>query len=356
MTVPARTWFAAAVILFAAGAVALQVKKAPATAQRAQSRVAHAARPAMAQKFDHVIVIIQENRTVDNLFNGFPGADTVRYGDRFGQQVALQEVALEPSAGASHRHEAFVADYDNGKMDGFDSSKGPTNYVYVREKDVDNYWTLAQRFTLSDEAFQMNMGPSFAAHVYLIAAQGGYPWALAGNAKGHPEGCYGHDQVEVVDLRTPFPGNVRNVRACVEVPTIFDLLDSNGVSWKYYAADYGIARNLWTAPNYVKHLSKGRDHENVVTPETKVIDDINAGTLPQVSYVVPEMSTSDHPHHGNPSAVPSGSQRSPMRSARASIGRVRSSCSRGTTGADSTTTSRRRSIRRTRTVSGRRSS
>jgi phospholipase C len=297
MFVPARTWFVSGVVLLAAAGVAMQVKKAPATAQHAQAKAFKVARPSMSQRFDHVIVIVQENRTVDNMFNGFPGADTVRTGNRFGQQVALQEVVLEPSAGGSHRHSAFVLDYDNGKMDGFDWAKGPTNYVYVRQADVQNYWTLGQRFTLADEVFQMNMGPSLASHVYLISGQGGYPWALAGNAKGHPEGCYGNDKVDMVDLRTPFPGLERNFRACVDFPTIFDELDNRGISWGYYAADYGFAKHLWTATSYVKHLSKGHAQKNVVTPETRVVDDIQKGKLPQVSYVVPEMSTSDHPHH-----------------------------------------------------------
>ena len=39
-------------------------------------------------KIHHVVIIFQENRTVDNLFNGFPGADTVRSGlNSHGQSV-----------------------------------------------------------------------------------------------------------------------------------------------------------------------------------------------------------------------------------------------------------------------------
>src|ERR1700722_19777792 len=62
-------------------------------------------------RFDHIIVIEQENRTVDNMFNGFAGADTARTGNRFGQTVALRETALEPTTwNLDHTHRGFVAD------------------------------------------------------------------------------------------------------------------------------------------------------------------------------------------------------------------------------------------------------
>src|SRR6516164_4138220 len=42
----------------------------------------------------HVVVIMQENRSVDNLFHGFPGADTVSSGDGHGKKYTLKPVSL----------------------------------------------------------------------------------------------------------------------------------------------------------------------------------------------------------------------------------------------------------------------
>jgi phospholipase C len=257
--------------------------------------------PGMLGKFDHVVVIVQENRTVDNLFNGYPGADTVRKGRDLGHDVELVPIDLQPAKGHDHTYQGFVADYDGGEMDGFNHKlDGPSNtsYAYVKQADVHNYWELASRFVLADYVFQMNMGPSFAAHVNLIAAQGGYPFAFAGNesAANRPPGCLGDAHVKVVDMRDAFPGAQKIAPACIDVPTIFDLLDAKGVSWRYYAPNYGIGINFWSAPDYVRHLALGPQHANLVSPETQILKDIAAGSLPAVSYVIPEACSSDHPH------------------------------------------------------------
>jgi len=253
-----------------------------------------------------VIVLVQENRTVDNLFNGFPGADTVRTGLSNGRPFPLIPEPLEPAINPDHSYAGFVTDYDNGNMDGFGhelknqnpTSANQTAYQYVDPANVQNYWALASRFTLSDEVFQMNMGPSFAAHVNLIAAQGGYPLAFAGNAGliNGPPGCLGRSKILLVDMRTPFPGTTSHGAACQEMPTIFDLLDTAGIGWRYYAPNYGIGLHFWSAPYYVAHLAEGASSSRIISPETTVLGDIANGQLQPVSYVIPQLCTSDHPH------------------------------------------------------------
>ena len=128
----------------------------------------------------HVVIIIQENRTVDNLFNGFPGADTVRVGARRIGPVLLRPVDLAYPADVDHQHRAWVTEYDGGRMDGFvnvattpkQSREFP--YAYVPENQVEPYWTMAERFTFADRMFQSNTGPSFPAHLYLVAGQAGF--------------------------------------------------------------------------------------------------------------------------------------------------------------------------------------
>ena len=259
-------------------------------------------RPATsAGHFTHVIVIQQENRTIDNLFNGFPGADTVQIGMRKGAQVQLRQTPLQPTAALDHSHKGFVLDYNDGYMDGFDhkNKRGVTAYTYVRPADVKNYWDLASRFTLADETFQMNMGPSFPAHVYLIAGQGGSPFTFAGNTKvTDGAGCLGWATVSLVDLRTQFPGKQSRGPACMDMPTLLDSLDERGLGWRYYAPASGDGLYYWSAPDYVQHLALGTDHEFLVNPETRILGDIAAGTLAPVSFVSPSYCTSDHPRRG----------------------------------------------------------
>src|SRR5579863_8439922 len=46
-----------------------------------------------AGKIKHIIIIFQENRTTDNLFNGYPGANTQSWGlDQNGNHIPLAQV------------------------------------------------------------------------------------------------------------------------------------------------------------------------------------------------------------------------------------------------------------------------
>ena len=119
---------------------------------------------------------MQENRSFDNLFNGFPGADTVQTGMSYGQSVTLQPVPFEQGTDVDHSHTGWWKDWDNGLMDGFTHPKMtyPTPnfpYAYVPQAETVPYWTLAKTFTLGDRMFESNSGPSFVAHQYMIAGQ-----------------------------------------------------------------------------------------------------------------------------------------------------------------------------------------
>ena len=72
-------------------------------------------------KIRHVVIIFQENRSTDNLFNGLPGADTVRVGlTTGGGHVRLKPVGLTEPYDLDHAHSGFVTEYADGKLDGFD--------------------------------------------------------------------------------------------------------------------------------------------------------------------------------------------------------------------------------------------
>ena len=267
----------------------------------------------------HVVIVIQENRTVDNLFNGFPGADTVTSGDRNGKQFNLVPAQLGAHLNPCHHHSCFVQSYDNGAMDGFDRSLAcspncvspGTAYSYVQQSDVQTYWDIAKQFALADEAFQPSQGPSFPVHQYLIAGQAGRSIAVAENTPRQPVrgrgGCDGNpsELTPSINVSQPFgypegPG----IYACLDYPTIFDELDTAGVSWRYYASKID---SIWTAPEGVNHLANGPDAANIITPETRFINDAKSQTLPMVSYVVPSLKNSDHPgitsRHGGPDWV-----------------------------------------------------
>ena len=134
-------------------------------------------------RVSHVVFIIQENRTLDDMFNGFPGANTVTSGENtHGKSVPLAPIALAAPYDMSHKYSMWNNEYDGGKMDGFNLeavncyAKGsqcpPDNvaaYGYVPESQVEPYWSLGQQYVLADEMFETSEGPSFPAHQYLVS-------------------------------------------------------------------------------------------------------------------------------------------------------------------------------------------
>jgi phospholipase C len=234
-------------------------------------------------------VIIQENRTFDNLFNGFPGADTVQTGlTHTGVTQPLISVPLNGAGDWSHSKQNCAMADDGGKMDGFDLDKPvgkatpPSNYSYVQQSDVSTYWNLALKYTLADRMFQSNCGSSFPAHQYIIAGQTGSETT----PRTAPWGC---------DSQLKVP-------PCFDYATVGDELDAAGVSWRYYAHGVNIntptSYNGFLAYDAIRHIRYGSDWTtaHVGIPETTILNDIQAGNLAQVSWVTPTCGNSDH--HG----------------------------------------------------------
>ncbi len=253
-------------------------------------------------RIKHVVIIVQENRSFDNLFNGFPGADTVRTGlTHDGKVVSLQEAPLLRPIDVPHSHLQFESAYDGGKNDGFDlEGHGPLHgatpppatypYSYTKQSDVQTYWTLAQKYALADRMFQSNTGSSFPAHQYLIAAKS----IAADSPAKKPWGCDSPPGTSVqiinkngVEVYGPFP--------CFDYPTLADEMDSSKVSWRYYAPGPPDVSYIWSAFDAIRGIRFGPDWTTkVVSPETKIVDDIAAGHLAQVTWVVPTYFNSDH--------------------------------------------------------------
>src|SRR5579871_1726090 len=107
-----RRWVLPVVLLAAAGCT--QGSSAVSVPAIDKSRA-----PAL-PKIRHVVIIFQENRSTDNLFNGLPGADTVRVGlTTGGGHVRLKPVGLTEPYDLDHAHSGFVTEYADGKLDGF---------------------------------------------------------------------------------------------------------------------------------------------------------------------------------------------------------------------------------------------
>ena len=300
-------------------------------------------------KIKHVIVVIQENRSFDNFFATFPGADGTTTGKaaampgpianscpvpiRKPTTIPLTEVDLlgkgfPPSYGyptnqdLNHIYSGFQVDRDNGKMDGFDLEFGGARgsgtpactypYQYVDPKDITPYWDMAQQYVLADHTFQTQGSGSFTAHQDLIAGgtQLSSSEALIDTPSYFPWGCDGNPQhlVTAVIKRTgkvyeyggPFP--------CLTYSTLRDLLDAKSVSWKFYAVRVYPYTNcpkcqgagIWSAFDAIKAVRYSSEwKDNVTRSNLDIFTDISNKKLPSVSWITPNGPNSDHPATGS---------------------------------------------------------
>jgi phospholipase C len=274
--------------------------------------VTSAAQPPVGTYIKHVVVIIQENRTFDNLFAGFPGADAPLYGymktGRKIRKIPLRTIDFTPLVNVDHDFGPAIHAWDHGKMDGFNgtvSGLAPDfPYAHLRKKDVRPYWDMASQYVLADHMFPTEFGPSFTGHLSLIAGTTSLSptVAVANNPIGGPWGC------DAAPGTITFTVNVKRVVSGGPFPcytqfhTMADVLDAAGVSWKYYAP--GLYANkggtLWSSFDAIHSVRYSPDWKNnVVSPQTQVLSDAANGTLPAVSWVIPDWEWSDHASTGS---------------------------------------------------------
>ncbi len=257
----------------------------------------------------HIVVIIQENRSFDNIFAGFPGADAPKYGYLHnGKRINLTRRSLTTKIDIPHGYKVGLNDYDNGKMDGFSlifPSTPKYPYSYLNRSEVEPYWDMAKQYTLADHMFPTELGGSFTAHLNLIAGTDKLSSTVAeGDAPSNtPWGC----DAPPSTTTTTVDSN-RNIKTGQGFPcftqfkTMADIMDAAGVSWKYYApqtigcpksCDYGGL--IWSEFDAISNVRYGRDWtRNIINPETQVLNDVANGNLASISWVAPSAVDSDH--------------------------------------------------------------
>jgi phospholipase C len=278
-------------------------------------------------KIKHVVIIIQENRTFDNLFQGYPGADTVSRGKTStGKMVTLKPVSLSLKYEMDHSASSmFLACNGTGKVpgthcrnDGFDlvpyygnptAPTPPVSYVYVPHAESKPYFDMAHEWVLADRNFQSHLDESFVGHQFLIAAYAGSSvdlpslWNQWGCSPNGSNASYQSTVSVIQPGRTIAPSQQV---ACFDYPTLADELDSAKLTWRFYSGWYGQASGgsdgvsgEWSAYQAIKHIYYSNEWKtNVISPQTKFLTDIAAGQLANVTWITPICANSDHSNCG----------------------------------------------------------
>jgi phospholipase C len=318
------------------------------------------ATPASAQitAFQHVILVIQENRTPDNLFQGLCTSPSACSTKPSSSQYNIQRKAwldktsptgtTNPHAvpfgvgyDINHQHSNFVTlcDMKGGScaMDGGASAtcrvvsqpcpaKAAFGYVDYSTGALQPYLDLVKSYGWANYMFQTNQGNSYPAHQFLFGATSAPTPAddHAGNfvSDAGPAGCQqiATAAVSVINARGII---YEHIYPCFERQTLADLLEAPGVSWRYYGSDVPARGGaspvgIWIAPNSIAHIcdaSNGKCQGTEWTSHLKftpseVLSDISTNcNLAGVSWVIPDALNSDHmgriPATGGPSWVAS---------------------------------------------------
>jgi phospholipase C len=264
-------------------------------------------------KIRHVVIIFQENRSVDDLFNGLPGADTVRSGfSSSGHRVPLRPISLTAPYDLDHHHFAFVVEYNNRRLNGFDKvgsecvSVGicpPPNvraFGFVPHSEIQPYLTMAERYTFGDRMFQTNQGPSFPAHQYIVSGTSSIGNRVSLKASENPStpadastgGC-DSPPGSLVPLIDSLGNEVQDVYPCFDRISLMQLVEAKSLTWRYYQSVVG--PGIWNGPDAILHVRDSPSYSaNVVTPPARVLSDVAKGRLADVVWVTPTALASDH--------------------------------------------------------------
>jgi phospholipase C len=276
----------------------------------------------------HIVLMIQENRTFNDLFAGFPGATSTLTGEELvgkgkhakKKAIPLTEVNLMEKKQLNHLYAGYLAAYNGGAMDAFNripsssgKGEGAQPYQYVNPAQVQPYWTMATEYALADEMFQTQGSGSFTAHQDLIrggteidATQSLIDDPTSGSAWGcdSPKGALTSlvtTTLQYLRDQGPFPCS-DDFPSSGSYQTLATLLDAKSISWKYYTPAYkkNTTSALWNAFDVIASVRYGSEWgTNVTWPETNIFSDISGGTLPAMSWVIPDAENSDHPGYSD---------------------------------------------------------
>ncbi len=250
----------------------------------------------------HVVIIVKENHTFDNYFGSFPGAEGISTCQlKDGTTFTCPHAPDRTPRDMCHEHSCALTDYNGGAMNGWEDVSGSDSngdhlaWAQYGEGDIPNYWQYARHFTLGDHFFAGQLGPSFPGHLFTIAAQAGWASGNPNTQITHPYWGCDQDSSTLVDVEDAASCTTKQVFPCFKIPTLPDVLPKQ--SWKFYGTNFYIFSEVWSMFDAVDSIRNGPKWSNVVTVD-QFDSDIDNGTLPDVTWLVDQDFSDEHPGVG----------------------------------------------------------
>ena len=247
----------------------------------------------------HVVFIIKENHSYDNLFARYPGAAGTNFAMAGTRKVALGTTPDHLPFDIAHGYGAASLAVNGDKMNQFYRINGAIQFQHdysdsaYRQQDIPNYWAYARHFTLADRFFSTIMGGSFPNHLITIADQSG---GAVDNPQGQLNRSWGCDAGASSTVRIKKSnGSFALVPPCFNFTTLGDEATKAGVSWRYYASQPGTFGYVWAAYDAIKHVRYSSEWQQADVPDTHFIADVASNNLPAITWLTTDFADSEHP-------------------------------------------------------------
>jgi phospholipase C len=320
-------------------AIALLLLLSPGTASGAEPEGIH--------KIQHVIMIMQENRTFDAYFGTYPGANGIPHGvcvpdPGNGGCVAPYHESGERNHGGPHGAASALADINGGKMNGFIGQAEEKSHCkrgagrclpcsnpaanpklcidvmgYHDAREVPNYWTYAKNYVLQDNMFESAASWSLPEHLMMVSG-----WsAVCPSGDSNPLDCASSLFPEGIGVKGEPPPPLNAAWTDITY-----LMHKDGVSWRYYMFEgfepdcdnneevtckpskrhknQRRTPGIWNPLLHFADVSQDGQTENIqsITHLYEAVHTSGTCGLPSVSWVIPNWLVSEHP----PSTIAAG--------------------------------------------------
>jgi phospholipase C len=300
------------------------------------------AAPEGIHKIQHVVMVMQENRSFDSYFGTYPGARGIPAGVCVrdpvnGGCVTPYHDSSGTNSGGPHGVAAAQADINGGRMDGFVEQAQkklgctPTDPTctpcegkkcldvmgYHDAREIPNYWKYAEAYALQDNLFQGVASWSLPEHLYIVSG-----WsAVCPHGDANPFDCA--NSLEPLKPTNGWLGPVVPDKVTYAWTDLTYLMAKAGVSWGYYVfegaepdctSDEDVTckpvrqtpktPGIWNplpAFTTVKENGQVGNVQSLTKFDAAVHQEGSCG-LPNVSWVVPNLQASEHP----PSSIARG--------------------------------------------------
>ncbi len=247
----------------------------------------------------HIIILVKENHSFDNIYGRFPGADGTRYAEVGKRRVRLNVTPDRLKEDLGHGQWASVRATNKGRMNQFfkvdraiQNGKDMADSQFER-KQIPNYWKYAKDFSLADHFFSTSQGGSFPNHLVTITGQTLHSVdEPVRHGKLRSWGCDAGKRTRVQLFKS---GVSSYVFPCFNAETLADEADAAGVSWRYYAPSKGHFGYYWSSFDSIKHIRDSQQWATNVVPDSRFDKDVRSGSLPAISWLIPDLKVSDHP-------------------------------------------------------------